>query len=299
MINKAPIFINGFTRGGTNILMNLVVSHPDVCMLGGEMQVIFYGKQKDKIKKWGNMLLYLPILLATRQHYFWPYRLYPRRTMPKFLFPYIDLLLFMSKLLADWNRIRDEFSENTMRQIASSRLVGKNVNGVVLTTPMLAELYPDAVFVALVRNGLALANGFMRRGWSAERFANMYEIICQQMLTDAQKIENYIFVRFEDLIDSPAKVLKGLYPKLGLDIGAVDKFRLQAKKSMLEDGTRQYTFGGEVDREIQWFQLSDLHQGMRKDVNKNQIARLSDQDKHTIMHLARKSLVDLGYLDGS
>ena len=82
MINKAPIFINSFTLGGTNTLMNLIVSHPDVYMLGGETQILFYGMSKDKIKKWGKRFLYLPILLASRQHFFWPYRLYWRNRVP-------------------------------------------------------------------------------------------------------------------------------------------------------------------------------------------------------------------------
>ncbi len=296
MINKAPIFVNGFTRGGTNLLMNLIVSHPDVCMLGGEMHVVFYGRDRDNIRKWGHRLLYLPILFTTRQHFFWPYRLYNRNKIPRLLMHYIDFLLYCSKVLAPRNRIRGQATTNTIRQIVESRLVSKNVNGVVLTTPLFAEMYPDAIFIGLVRNGLALAEGFIRRGWTAERIGKMYEIICQQMIKDEKNNDNYFLVRFEDLIEDPVKEIANIYSCMGLDIKKVSKYRLQAKKSMTSNGTRDYSFGGETDREIKWFKPTDLHKGIRRDVNQNQIARLEDREKFTFLRLASKSMSDLNYI---
>jgi hypothetical protein len=35
MLNKKPIIVNGFGRGGTSILMNLLLSHPVVAMPSG------------------------------------------------------------------------------------------------------------------------------------------------------------------------------------------------------------------------------------------------------------------------
>ena len=42
-LSKAPIFINGFGSGGSNILVNLLLSHPEVCSPSGETQNVFRG----------------------------------------------------------------------------------------------------------------------------------------------------------------------------------------------------------------------------------------------------------------
>ena len=42
METETPIFVTGFSRGGTTILMNLLASHPDVCTVG-EIHQIFKG----------------------------------------------------------------------------------------------------------------------------------------------------------------------------------------------------------------------------------------------------------------
>jgi hypothetical protein len=296
MLNKSPIFVNGFQRGGTNILMNLLVSHPQVCMLGGETHTIFYGRDSNPIKKWGARFLYLPILIAARQHIFWPYRFYPRNKIPKFLTYYIDFLFYWSKMLAPRNKAKDEFSRNTRQEIAKARIVCKNVNGVVMTTPLLAEMYPDATFIGLVRNGFALCEGFMRRGWTAERFGSMYEKVCQQMIDDVGQMDNYYIVRFEDIILDPVNLVKEIYNYANLEINSVTKFRLQAKRSMNKDGTRNYTFGGSHDRETQWFPLEQLNNGFRKDVNENQIARLSQEDREIFLSYANQAMVHLDYL---
>jgi len=43
MLNVKPIFIVGFQRGGTGILMNLLLSHPNVCTPRGETHQVFRG----------------------------------------------------------------------------------------------------------------------------------------------------------------------------------------------------------------------------------------------------------------
>lgn len=45
MLNKKPLFINAFARGGSNILMNLLMSHPGVCVSNGETHKVFKGQR--------------------------------------------------------------------------------------------------------------------------------------------------------------------------------------------------------------------------------------------------------------
>jgi hypothetical protein len=294
VLNKAPIFINGFQRGGTNLLMNLVASHPDVCQLSAETHVVFYGRDRQPLKKWLHRAAYAPIALAARQHIFWPYRFYPRNPLPGVVAAYVDLLFYLSKLSAPRNRIADHSRRNTLAEIARSRLLCKNVNGVVLASRVFAAMYPDATFVALVRNGFALCEGFIRRGWTADRFGQMYQAVCQQMLEDADEYDSYRIVRFEDLVSSPVTTIDEIYELAGLDPRAVARYQLQAKKSMGTDGKRQYLFGSR-DRERLWFKREELGGCFRTDINENQIARLSAEDKDIFCREAETSMRRLGY----
>ena len=46
-----PIFINGFTRGGTSILLNLIKSNPQTDWASGETHEIILGRVGDSIYK--------------------------------------------------------------------------------------------------------------------------------------------------------------------------------------------------------------------------------------------------------
>jgi len=296
MLNKSPIFVNGFQRGGTNILMNLIVSHPDICMLGGETQVVFYGRRRETFKKWFPRLLSSPILISTNPYIFWPYRYEKRKMIPQFLMPYIDFLFYTSKIFAPRNRIRDENTQNTLNEIHRSRLLCKNVNGVTLATPIFHKMYPDAAFIGLVRNGLALCESFIRRGWTAERVGEMYQIVCNQIIEDSNELKNYKLIYFEDIVQHPMETLQEVYDFLGLEIEQVSKFRLQSKRVMSKEGERGYVFGGKQDRETHWFKFDSLENYLQKDVNENQIALLTPHDKEVFLQYARSSMEELGYI---
>lgn len=297
MLNRSPIFVHGFQRGGTNILVNLIASHPDTALLRTETHEVFYGRNSEHVRKWFSRLTYLPILAVARQHVFWPYRLYERKRLPQVMLNYVDGLFFLSKITAAENRRNPSApgGKRSLAEVAKARLLGKNVNGVVLATDLLAEMYPDVTFIALIRDGFALCEGFIRRGWSVERFGQMYKRVGQKMIQDAQRKENYLIVRFEDLIDDPLATLQKVYTAAGLDLNQVEMFRLQAKLSMDKDGKRQYAFGAD-DRETRWFPFEELSAQFRRDVNENQRARLTPQNKEQFLALAKDTMGYFGYL---
>lgn len=295
MLNKSPIFVNGFQRGGTNILINLVSSHPSVQTLGAEVHQIFYGHEQEPLKKWVRRFFYAPVFIAARRHVFWPYRLYERDPLAYPVAQYIDLLLYWNKITARNVRYRNGSARLSFKDKAWARMACKCVNGVVLATPIFAHMYPDATFIALVRNGLALCEGFMRRGWSAERIGRMYQTVCERMIYDADHLENYHIVRFEDLLADPVGTTGKIYEYAGLNVNETKKFRLQAKKSMDKTGRRSATFGSR-EKETQWCNLEDIGNYLRKDVNENQIARLSERDKAEFLQYAHASMSHFGYL---
>ncbi|MGH2522290.1 MAG: glycosyltransferase [Anaerolineales bacterium] len=117
---------------------------------------------------------------------FSPKRLNDDYSVPRLLWPYVDFLLYQSKRRGRANETQTGNGSAPARPpLAELRLLVKGVNGTAFLTGLFAAMYPDARFIALVRNGLALCEGFMRRGWAAEDFGALYEAVCQKMLHDA------------------------------------------------------------------------------------------------------------------
>ena len=86
MFNRHPIFINALVRGGSNITMNLLMSHSDVCISSGETHKVFKGTKWDplwrKVKK--RILYDFPIRLTAGQDVFGTQCFEERRTPPAF-----------------------------------------------------------------------------------------------------------------------------------------------------------------------------------------------------------------------
>jgi len=298
MLNKAPIFVNGFHRGGTNILMNIIASHPDVCMVAGETHEVFYGKSTEPVKKWVHRAFYIPIWIVARQHIFWPGLLDNRNKIPRYMMHYIDALFYFNKLTVRENQFKAEGIQYAKAEIGKSRMLTKNGTGTVLATELFSEMYPDATFIALVRNGLALCEGMVRRGYSAEDAGRVYEKICQKMIHDSHHMDNYYVVRFEDMISDPVRFIEEIYGYAGLDISLVAKFRFEAKASTDRDGALSFTVGADY-KKMYWFEKEHLKDYFRQDVDENQIAALTTQDQHTFLKQASRSMEHFGYLPSS
>src|SRR5688500_3343803 len=166
MLNRAPIFVIGFPRGGTTLLMNILGSHPDVAAINRETHQVFYGRQDDGVAKWLRRVVYLPVMAGARQHVFRLSLLEDRRALPRPLRQYTGGIRYVNKPTDSGNRRLNNGSTRPYRELASARLLAKNMTGLAFATPMLRQMYPDATFIALVRDGLAICEGWTRRGYS-------------------------------------------------------------------------------------------------------------------------------------
>ena len=299
MLNKRPIFIVGFARGGTNILLNLLRSHPDVCSPRGELQEVFKGKSSDPLHvRLERASRYLPIVLRERYDIFGnnPWR--PRKPLHPSSKTRIDHTLFHEKLRArkpNQNLYKRENELYTDEEILSARLLCKNLNDLVFLTEDFSSMYPDATFLALVRNGFAVCEGHVRRGSKVESIAAKYEKACQQMIRDAEQRSNYHLLRYEDIIDDPQKAFKEILDLADLDSEQVSKVRLETKQVMTQDGQHEY-IKGTTEKQMFWYDLDEMAGHFKLDANENQMARLSDEQKVTVTELCRPSLTHFGYL---
>lgn len=298
MLNKQPIFINAFARGGSNIIMNLLLSHPNVCLSDGETHKVFKGtKWNSFLRKTQKLLFYDSVIrLISQQNYFSPKLLEERKQLPAFLTSYVDKILYKGRFRAcreTHNKFKFKNIPYKKDELARCRLLTKALNGLVFTMPMFYDLYPDATFFGLIRNGLAICEGYIRRGGNAHRSAEIYASVVNKMLNLAENIPTYHIVYYEDMVADPLTFTKKLYKLANLNLSDLSKIRLQSKPIMDKDGQHQLKIG--ADRQVFWYKPAELNKHVRPDLNDNQIKLLSKKDKETFLSIAGPTMEKIGY----
>ena len=302
-LNKQPIIVNGFGRGGTNILMNLLLSHPDTAMPTGELHKVFRGGAMGEKAARGvfkRIFYNLPIKLMYRHDLFrHPMKIdvfiEPDFSNTKF-FKYIDWILYREKQKAlheSHNLWKDPTTHYTREDLARARLTVKAHNNLIYLNDIFRSIYKDVRFVAVIRNGFALCEGYMRRGKSVEAAANLYNKIGDQI---AQNLSNpdYMCIKFEDIITSPLKAVQKIYSHCGLDPEKCKYFRFQHKSTISKNG--KPVLEGNYDRQLVWYAPEDINHHFNTDVNQNQIARLSEIDKRYLENTIKSTMQKFNYL---
>lgn len=299
MLNKRPIFIVAFAYGGSNIVLNLLRSHPGVCSPRGELNEVFKGKLEETIPtRIAKTLRYLPIMMVEGRDIFRFNDWEERKPFKAFTQNRIDRIMYDEKFRANdetQNLFKAEDVKYTREEIAGTRLLNKNLDGLIFASRQLSAMYPDATFIALVRNGFAVCEGHLRRGYDFETIARNYERGCQRMIEDSQLIPNYHIIRYEDILEKPQEMLHLIYRYAGLDIAEVKKIRLQAKRVVSKDGSHE-AVANKKWKEVVWHEIDSFHHFFQKDSNDNQIKRLTQEQKNIIVKWSEKSLKHFGYL---
>ena len=297
----------GFQRGGTDLLWYFLLSHPDVCRTQGETHQVFRGRwgttgtgnrRYHVARNLAALARGFPLLLMQREDVFSQHAMRARRPFGRFAAWYVDKMLFEAKMRArepNQNRYKFPGVLYTLDEIRRARLLCKNVDGVIFLTSNLHRMYPDATFVAIVRNGFAVCEGHMRRGTPVDEAAVIYEKGCARIIADSEKYDNFAVIRFEDLLAEPESVLRVAFEACGLDVDSVERFRFFVKRTVGETRDRP-TPGNLAAGEQAWCRMDELGRYLQRDVNTAQINRLSDDDKLTIARIARGSLEHFGYV---
>lgn len=276
------------------MFVNIYASHPRVSTVGMEMHEMFYGAGSKPISKIINRVINLPMILFS-ENYFKISNLTVRQSPSKWVCQSMDLQLLLNKLLASENYRKAEQGRYSIGEVYQSRIVVKNVNGVVMISPHLEKLYPDAVFISIIRNGFALCEGFIRRNWDARKFGEMYQRVSDAIWKNSERNSKHLVVKFEDLLKDPEAMLDKLYDHAGLSRTELNFFRMHAKAAMKQDGTRENLLGGRNRQEI-WLPLEDFEQYFLRDVNQNQISQLKEEDKQKFLDAAQNAMDMWGYL---
>lgn len=299
-LNKAPIFVNGFGRGGSNILINLLLSHPEVCSPSGETQKVFRGGSsiESLVRSIYKRVFYnIPITAMSGRAVFKLSNLESRPLWSPRAARFIDSVLYREKLRARHERYNCFIREGVRyshEQILRSRLLCKNLNGLILTTKNFAAMYPDATFFGLIRNGLAVCEGNIRRGRSAEAFGKMYERLASKMIEFSENMDNFHIVRFEKILLDPIEQMKVIYQQANLDFARIDMVRLQIKPTLSKTGQHELKYG--YDRQVVWLAPDKVQTHFDPEIDAIQIANLSRRDREIFLKNCGKTMEKLGYL---
>ena len=281
--NPAVIVVNGFARGGTNVVWNLFQTHPRVCSARWETGRIL---SLAGIPYSGSVLR--RILTA-------PWVLHAP------FFPglawILDRRLFrlkMQNLMDPYNRYKNEQEVYTREELAATVVCLKSVNRDMDYSDLLERMYEDIWFVELFRNGYALCESWLRRGARARDVGRFYREYGEKMLARAEQSRRHRVVRFEDVLADPFGMAERLYRFAGLDPVRLPKLRIKAKPILQPDGSHQ-TLNAEAGQKI-WLGPEEISRFLDPHVTRRQIERLTPADRQAFEAEARPILEALGYL---
>lgn len=277
MKNKKVIVICGFSRGGTNLLWNILQSHPEICSVRYETDTIF--RKRDHFFSKVIALLKKANLLHS--------------TMGKSILDYQFYRYKISNYKHEDNRFKYDGVPYTKAEVSKTALCFKSIDQDIKYTDLLSEMYPQLYFVGLARNGYAVAEGHYRRGQSIKDFAEQYQYMADEMKMLKKKLKHFKLVRFEDMIKDPFGLSRDLYDHLGCDPVNLDKLRLKSKKVIMKDGTHNQTFGTAGNK--YWFDIDSIKKIIKTNVNKNQIEVLSRSQILEFNSIAEDALNYFGY----
>ena len=282
MLNKKPIVLNCFSRGGSNIIWNFFISHPHVCHPIEETLQIFHTNWRSPRLKGYK------ISILARQYLFDQWKLNQRMSINEKAKYYIDKILYEEKLSTYTDKyMQYKYGDEkySLEEVKNSRLVLKNNNGLIFCSDIFYEMYPDITFIGLVRHPIALYESHKRRktpvSVSIKAFVKYYSKMTKKMIEDQDNIENYHIIKFENLLTDPIESMKKLYSWAHIDYSQLKQVRLKAKKYMHEDGEAKTSYEAGCHY---WLSEEELKSFLDPNVNKNQENLIPEKEIKIISH---------------
>jgi len=265
MKNQSIILLCGFRRGGTNIVWNLLQSHPQVCSPIYETGELIQKESLDPNKD----------EFASQ----------------------IDEVIYQYKLKNFNHPENGEKAEGISYgydEIASSLVCLKSVDEDIFLLDSLLNIYPSMPVIFLVRNGYAICEGWMRRGVKPEVAGEKFQRISEFMIRKSMEYPNTMTIKFEDVLRDPFKAATSLFEFVKLNPKTVGKLRLKVKKSLSDKRDHTVRYGKENKK--YWLDSGEVKEFLNQDIDQVQINSLNKNDKLTFEKASGKSLEFFGYI---
>ena len=237
------VFVTGMNRSGKTTLSTLLAHHPLISVVPNA----------------SSMSSALPNALTEGCPHVWTERLH------RFRLTEADLgRVDPSRLIFDWLSFHGQ----------PRRVLVVESDLAAVQMRWLQGVFPDSRFIALVRNGYAVAEGIrLKEGYALERCARQWELANEILLRDAPQVRSFRAVAYEELVERPQPVVEQI-----ADVAGVDPAPLWP---VLRSGWRL----GNTDR-----RLSAL-----RNANHDLIGRLSPSEVDEVTRVAAPMLAHFGY----
>ena len=268
------IVIIGFARGGTGLLKNIITSHPNLLINGGEFSNVFYSRFKFNLPYRKH---YIPRHLAVTRYlarWFITNPLHTNRIVSSFTFPYFHRIIFGPS--------ESDVSEN--RNVLLTKTFSREISLV----PFWTSLYRNCYFISLVRNGYAIAEGNARRGTSIKVMAQLYQYTVTRMFK-LDETNRHMFVRFEDMVANPFKVADKIFAFTQLNPSKIDNLTLAKMPITQSDGSHVH------QKDSNTVHRNRVSNFLEPTIDARQIERLSAADKALFDKYAGRAMARLGY----
>ena len=301
MTTRGPIFILGLQRGGTNQPLNILRSHPATYWPQGEFHEPFRPRRGEPRRKpWSSAVRYLRYapIWATRGDVL---NLDAPLRHPRPLRGLAGRALRAGLAASSRaNRGMVAIYKNTLRErgfllddMPPDRMVVKVMNYNVGLVPDLLELYPDARFVGVIRDGRGVCEGQMARAADVEQATALYNQFGRWLMEYEAAGLPIRTWRFEDLLADPWTASLEMYQFCDLDPERTLGVLLQDKHRIMN--ARDRITG--IAKHDQLYLFSEMARHMRADCNATSLARLSPENRAAIDSHCEDVLRHFGYLD--
>jgi hypothetical protein len=254
-MNRA-IIINSFGRGGSNILSNMIASSPAVLVAASEFWQFYYNGFNISPKIYRR--------LGTKAGRFASRSLFCADRFRKRLGRSIQESVFI-----DYQLRKQRGLDLTLAKWSLFKVTEYDI----FLNSKIEKQFDDSVFIGLVRNGYGLCESWKRRGMPAKMAGRIYGDIVAQMIAGVKSKDNYLLVRFEDMLLDPLRFLDQLYERLALPLPRDDAYIHRPKG--YGPGQESAASGRRTMRIVPRSYWESL---VAKDINAAAIRRLTRQD---------------------
>jgi hypothetical protein len=190
------IFAVGARRSGTNWLQRILAAPPDVAAMPTETYLFSHGIAR----------------LAERFQHATP-------NLPKTGVTFVPRDAFLDSIREFADRM---FEENL-------RVISPNARYLIERTPwhvyhldLIADVYPDAPIVHIIRDGRDVARSLLSKGWgpqTMEAAAEEWRSSVAAGRSAGSALPRYVEVFYERVLTDPEAEIRSLYRRLGLEVG--------------------------------------------------------------------------------
>jgi hypothetical protein len=259
---EKAIFIGGSGRCGTTLIAELLDFHPEVASIFEVHSLIFLLKCIRNNSVPGAGLLEsqhetIRDALRPSAEYNW------RLTEEEAIFAWEKILtagIRSGESLITATRKWLGFLHRLQMLRDGSRYIAHKTPALVLFLPEIKLLLPDAFFIHIVRRPQDVILSYLEQDWGPESLAEGIEWYCNRVgsvLEAKEGFPNYIEIRFEDLVSTPARILDKIQYAVGIENATetilsrnlIDFEKITRREHKISGEDYAYIFG-EVSRRL-------------------------------------------------